>query len=193
MKRRILGSLLLVAVAAAAVILYRGLPVWKRPAAPVQNAALQAKSQQSVPHKPQVSEEHEAKVLAMALQKKPGHTPVLFKLAMIESGEGHLQDAARHLREIVHREPGNSEARLELGRVLFQLGDIQGAVEQNEEILKTHPAYEDALYNLGAIYGNLGNKERAAEYWKRLIALDPRSEGGQKAKQMLSQLQTGAP
>ncbi len=193
MKIRLLMSLIVVCAAAGMVILYRGFPARVKPVASVPAHAIQAAAQPSFQSKQRASDEHEAKVLAMALEKKPGHTPVLFKLAMIEVGDGRLQDAEKHLQEIVHKEPGNPEAKLELGKVLFQLGDVQGALEQTEEILKSHPTYEDALYNLGAIYGNLGNKERAAEYWGRLIALDSRSESGQKAKQMLSRLQAGTP
>jgi tetratricopeptide (TPR) repeat protein len=192
-KVRLFKICLIMLGAAAAVILYRGLPSRVRPSPP----AARAPREVEVPQTPKAagisSEEHEAKVLAMALQKNPGHTPVLFKLAKIESDEGRYQDASRHLREIVGKEPGNAEARLELGKVLFQVGDVQGAIEQNEAILKGHPDYADALYNLGAIYGNIGNRERATEYWKRLVALDPHSDSGRKAEQMLGRLRTSAP
>ncbi|HYK91505.1 MAG TPA: tetratricopeptide repeat protein, partial [Acidobacteriota bacterium] len=189
MKSRLLKSLLLIVAAAGIVITYRRFSTEKSVPTPVPKPPEAAKASEPAANK-LPGDAHEAKVLAMALEKKPGHTPVLFKLAKIESDEGHFHDAARHLQEIVRREPHNSEARLELGKVLFQTGDVQGAIQQTEEILKTNPSYGDALYNLGAIYGNLGNRERAAEYWKRLIALDPGSENGRKAKQMLGQLQT---
>ncbi len=137
------------------------------------------------------SDEHQMKVLALALQKKPGHTPVLLQLAQLESQKGKLADARGHLEEILRSEPGNQQARLELGRVLFQLGDVQGAISQTEEILKAHPSDPDALYNLGAIYGNLGNRERAEEYWKRLLTAAPESDSGKRARQMMTQLEAG--
>ncbi len=195
-KARVIKTLLLAAAAAVAVILYRGFPVRVGSATSHHSTPLHQTLTQhtSIDHaKAPESDTHALKVLAMALEKKPGHTPVLFKMAKMESDEGHYQEAALHLRQIVQREPGNPEARLELGKALFQLGDVQGAITQTEEILKTHPTYEDALYNLGAIYGNLGNRERALSYWKRLAALDPRSESGQKAQQMMSKLQPDTP
>jgi hypothetical protein len=38
--------------------------------------------------------EHELKALAVQLEKKPGHTPVLMRMAQIERGRGRLDDAA---------------------------------------------------------------------------------------------------
>jgi Flp pilus assembly protein TadD len=138
---------------------------------------------------PQAAAGHQIKVLAKALAENPGHTPVLLQLAKLETEKGNYPDAVLHLREILVREPDNAEARLELGKALYQKGDLRGALDQTQEILKKHPSHPDALYNLGAIYGNLGNTERAAEYWKRLIALDPNSESGRRAQQMLPQLE----
>jgi tetratricopeptide (TPR) repeat protein len=132
--------------------------------------------------------EHDLKVLEMALTKKPGHTPVLMQMAKLEEGKGSLDKATEHLREIVKQEPGNLEAKLELGRVLYQRGDIQGALDQTQAILKAQPNNPDALYNLGAIYGNLGNAKLAREYWGRLVAIDPKSDSGKRAQQMMTQL-----
>ncbi len=131
---------------------------------------------------------HEEKVLEMALTKKPGHTPVLLKLAKLASDSGRYKEAEDHLREVLSHEPDNTDARLELGKVLYQEGDIEGAIKETSEILKTHPTHADALYNLGAIYGNLGNSGRAREYWDRLIAADPQSESGKRAQQMIALL-----
>jgi tetratricopeptide (TPR) repeat protein len=131
---------------------------------------------------------HDLKVLEKALTKKPGHAPVLMNMAKIEEEKGRLDEAAKHLKEIVDQESGNLEARLELGRVLFQRGDVQGALDQTQAILKVQPGHPDALYNLGAIYGNLGNAARAREYWERLISLAPQSESGKRAQRMLPQL-----
>jgi tetratricopeptide (TPR) repeat protein len=137
-------------------------------------------------------DQHDLKVLEMALTKKPGHTPVLMQLAKLEEEKGNLDKAAEHLQEIVKKEPGDLAARLELGRVFYQRGNIQGALDQTQAILKVQPNNADALYNLGAIYGNLGNAKLAREYWGRLIAIDPQSESGKRAQQMMAQLSTAS-
>jgi tetratricopeptide (TPR) repeat protein len=136
---------------------------------------------------------HEAKVLTMALQKKPGHVPVLLQLAQLESTKGQFKEAEGHLQQIVNAEPENIDARLELGKTKFQLGDVAGALENTLAILKLNPTQPDALYNLGAIYGNLGDKKRALEYWNRLLSTAPNSESGKQAQQLIGQLQMSTP
>ncbi len=190
LKVRFLKGLLLVVALAAAALLYRYWPDARTPQASFLPGSPAAPQAQPKPLSP--GSDHDLKVLEMALQKNPGHTPVLMQMANLESSKGRYQDAERHLQEILRREPDNAEARLELGRVMFQLGDVQGAIEQTESILKKQPSNSDALYNLGAIYGNLGNKERAAVYWQRLISVDPQSASGKLAQQMMSRLQTQA-
>jgi tetratricopeptide (TPR) repeat protein len=136
---------------------------------------------------------HEEKVLNLALQKKPGHAPVLLQLAQLESAKGQFKEAEGHLQQIVNAEPANIAARLELGKLKFQLGDVAGALENTLAILKLNPTQPDALYNLGAIYGNLGDNKRALEYWNRLLSTAPNSESGKHARQLIGQLQKSTP
>jgi tetratricopeptide (TPR) repeat protein len=137
---------------------------------------------------PPTSVDHEARMLASELKKKPGHVPILLRLARIASDSGHPAEAIARLEEALRHEPGNVEARLDLGKLLFEQGNIQAAVEQNEAILKSKPDHPDALYNLGAIYGNIGNASRAGQYWRRLLAASPESESGRRAGRMLALL-----
>jgi tetratricopeptide (TPR) repeat protein len=142
--------------------------------------------------KPAVPNDHEAKMLAEELKRKPGHVPVLFRLAQLSEESGHPQDAARYLREAVQQEPDNADARLELGKVLFETGDVGGALEQTRKILDKQPDQADALYNLGALYANLGNADLARQYWQRLVQSSPDSESGKKAKESLNRLMAQA-
>jgi tetratricopeptide (TPR) repeat protein len=134
------------------------------------------------------SPEHELKALAMQLEKKPGHIPVLMRMAQIERDKGDLEEAAGHLREAVKNEPTNQDAHLELGRVLYERKDVDGAMAETEKVLNLNPRQVDALYNMGAIYANLGNAERARTYWAKAVEADPRADSALKAKQGLTKL-----
>lgn len=137
---------------------------------------------------PAVPNDHEAKMLAEELKRKPGHVPVLFRLAQLSEESGHPRDAARYLREAVKQEPDNADARLELGKVLFETGDVAGAVDENKKILDKQPDQADALYNLGAVYANVGNADLARQYWSRLVQASPESESGKRARDSLGKL-----
>ncbi len=140
------------------------------------------------PAAPSAIDEHELRTLHQALQKKPDHTPVLIRLAVLAAAKGRSVEATEYLKEALRHDPESAEARLELGRVLFNSGDLEGAIEETQKILKKQPKNPDALYNLGAIYGNLGNREMAEKYWRALVAASPESESGKLARTSLSQL-----
>jgi cytochrome c-type biogenesis protein CcmH/NrfG len=134
------------------------------------------------------SPEQEMQALQMHLQTKPGHTPILFRMAQLSREMGKTSEAAEHLREILRLEPGNLGARLELGRALYEMGDVDGAVQETKTILEQEPRHVDALYNLGAIYANLQNNDLARQYWTQAVNSDPQSESGQNAQRGLRKL-----
>lgn len=138
------------------------------------------------------SPEHELKELAVQLQKKPGHMPVLLRMAQLEREKGALDDAAGHLQEAIKNEPTSQDAHLELGRLLYERNDVTGAIAETEKVLVLNPNQVDALYNMGAIYANLGNRERARSYWSRAVATDPASDSARKARDGLMRLGGGS-
>ena len=142
----------------------------------------------SAPPKVADNPEHELKELEVQLEKKPGHTPVLLRMAQLEREKGALDDAAGHLREAIKNEPSSQEAHLELGRLLYERQDVGGAIAETEKVLALNPKQVDALYNMGAIYANLGNVERARSYWSRAVGADPAAESSRKAQDALKKL-----
>ena len=152
----------------------------------------EAPSQPKRPASLQDNPVHELKELAVQLQKKPGHLPVLMRMAQIEHDQGKLPEAAAHLREAVVSEPANADAHLELGRVLYETGDRSGAQRETEQAVAINPKHVDALYNLGAIHANLGETDRARSYWEKAVASAPESESGKKARDGLARLRSVA-
>jgi len=132
--------------------------------------------------------DHELKELAVQLQRKPGHTPVLMRMAQIEREKGKLDDAIGHLQEVVKNEPANAGAHLELGRILYEKGDLGGGIAETEKVLQIDPKQVDALYNLGAIYANLGNPQRARSYWVRAVEADANAESSKRARDGLAKI-----
>lgn len=141
------------------------------------------------PHQdPAQNSDHERKVLQSQLEKKPGHVPVLLRMAELAREAGKPAEAVKHLREAVGAEPGNQEARLELGRALYESGDPQAAIRETSQILKSNPNDTDALYNLGAIYANVGDFSNAVKHWQDAIQAGAESESGKRAKESLTQI-----
>lgn len=135
--------------------------------------------------------EHELKELEVQLQKKPGHMPVLLRMAQLERDKGDLDDAAGHLQDAIKSEPSNADAHLELGRLLYERNDVGGAIAETEKVLALNPKQVDALYNMGAIYANLGNAGRARSYWQQAVAVNATADSGRKAREGLTKLGGG--
>ena len=132
--------------------------------------------------------EHELKELSVELEKKPGHSPILMRMAQLERDKGQLDDAAGHLREVVKDEPSNQAAHLELGRILYEKKDIGGAITETQKVLELNPKQVDALYNMGAIYANMGNARQARSYWSKAVEVNPAADSSKKAREALTKL-----
>ena len=131
---------------------------------------------------------HEKAFLAAELSKKPGHAPVLLRLAQVEREMGQLAEARKHLEQAIAGNENLTEARIELSRVAYEMGDVTTALEQNRAVLRQDPRQTDALYNLGAISANLGNLEQARKYWKDAVAAGAGTASGRKSAEALRTL-----
>jgi tetratricopeptide (TPR) repeat protein len=141
-------------------------------------ASVPAATQPAVPPNPA----HERAALEEELKRKPGHPPILLRLAEMEREAGKPSGAVPYLRQILDQDSKNEEARLELGRTLYDSGDIEGALKETKQLLADHPNQVDGLYNLGAIYANQNRFDLAREYWSKAVASDPLSDSGSRAK-----------
>ena len=128
------------------------------------------------------------KALEQELAKKPGHPPILIRMAQISGELGKASDAISYLQQLLKADPGNVDGRLELSRLLYETNDVQGSLRETLKILETNPKQVDALYNLGAIYANLNNAALARTYWSRAVSSDPNSDSGKRAREGLERL-----
>ena len=85
MRRQLLKGTLLLTIASIAAGLYLGMER-KEPNIGLLEAAHRAAD------RPIYDGQHERDLLKKVLEKNPSHTPVLFRLAEIESEDGHLQE-----------------------------------------------------------------------------------------------------
>jgi len=137
---------------------------------------------------PAADRAHELKALQQELEQKPGHAPILLRMAQISSELGKRADAISYLQQLVKADPKSVDGHLELGRLLYENKDVEGSLRETLKILDINPKQVDALYNLGAIYANLNNAQLARTYWNRAVASDPNSDSGKRARDGLNKL-----
>jgi tetratricopeptide (TPR) repeat protein len=149
-----------------------------------ESSPAKTETQSAVPQNPA----HERAALEEELKKKPGHPPILLRLAELERDAGRPAGAVPYLRQILEQDSKNEDARLELGRALYDTGDVEGSLKETQQLLADHPNQVDGLYNLGAIYANQNRLDMAREYWSKAVAAAPTSDSGARARESLAKL-----
>ena len=74
-----------------------------------------------------------------------------------------------------------------MGVCYNDMGDLEEAKKQIGLALQREPKHVFAHFNLGIVYLRSGDVEKANERFKKVIALDPKSEIAQRAQQLLAQ------
>lgn len=88
-------------------------------------------------------------------------------------------------------QPKNVDARVDYAIVLLKLGEqgnpilSQQAVSEMRRAVEDDPTHQKATVNLGILYMQIGRVEEAHQLWQRALALDPHSEAGRKAKELI--------
>lgn len=131
---------------------------------------------------------HEKAALQEELKRKPGHSPILLRLAELEKSAGHNKESIEYLRQAVKLDTKSVDASLELSRALYESGDVEGALAESKRLIGDQPNQVDALYNLGAIYANQNQLTLARQYWTQAAAAAPETESGKRAKDGLAKI-----
>ena len=72
-----------------------------------------------------------------------------------------------------------------MGVCYYQLGDTDSAIKTMESAVKMKPDHQIANFNLGIVNSAAGNHDKALEWWRKAVKIDPNSNIGKKAKDLL--------
>ena len=84
------------------------------------------------------------------------------------------------------KNPKDTDARVDMGVCYFNLQDYANAIAEMETALTYNPNHQIAHLNLGVVNLSAGNLEKSKEWLKKAVALNPTSEVGVKAQQLLN-------
>ncbi|MDP1994604.1 MAG: tetratricopeptide repeat protein, partial [Ignavibacteria bacterium] len=80
----------------------------------------------------------------------------------------------------------NADVLVDMGVCYFDLQKYDEAIPLMEKAIKTNPVHQIAHMNLGIVNLAKGNIEKSKEWLQKAVAIDPNSEIGRKAKQLLT-------
>ena len=107
--------------------------------------------------------------LEHALSLNPHLARAHFFYAKMLRNEGHYDEAAEHLREVLAQYPRDRVARDELGRIYFLQRRYADAVKEFAATLAIDPEDLEANYNLMLCNTGLGRPDVASEFQKRYL------------------------
>jgi tetratricopeptide (TPR) repeat protein len=125
--------------------------------------------------------ELEAKVKA-----NPNDHQLLLELAHSRMDAGFYEQAIQNYKTYLEHHPDDADVRIDMGVCYFNLRDFNTAITEMEKALKYQPKHQIGLLNLGVVNLNAGNLEKAKEYFKKAVEINPNTEAGKKAQQLLT-------
>jgi tetratricopeptide (TPR) repeat protein len=153
----------------------------KRPAAvPVQTQAGQ-QANGAMPLPPEIQE------LENNVEANPDDMNLTLQLANALHDALQYEKAVQYYKVYLKMNPKNADARVDLGICYKEMSKFTEAENEMKTALHYVPNHVYAHFNLGIVYLSEGNLEESNTWLKRTVALDPNSEVGKRARQLLTQ------
>ncbi|MFN0156756.1 MAG: hypothetical protein ACKVRP_01635 [Bacteroidota bacterium] len=144
---------------------------------------------------------HDIERLEKAANENPNDAAALLQLA------NRLHDAALKERSLLAKtiatytrylemRPEDPNARVDLGICYFEMGRSDStqagryfsmAINEMESTIKANPTHQSAAFNLGIVTLFAGNTTQSTSWFKRAVEINPESDLGKRAKNLLEQ------
>jgi len=124
--------------------------------------------------------------LEAKIKQNPENYTSLLQLAHLKNDSGLFEAAIQNYKTYLDKNPKDADARVDMGVCYFNLQDFPNAIKEMETALKHVPNHQIAHLNLGVVNLSAGNIEASKQWLKKAYDLNPTSEVGKKAEQLLN-------
>ncbi|MBI5464666.1 MAG: tetratricopeptide repeat protein [Ignavibacteriales bacterium] len=148
----------------------------------------QAQNQpQAAPQGPNMAAIGELNDLESQVKANPANMRLTLQLANLLHDNRFWEKATIYYKTYLAKNPKDVNARVDLGICYKELGNTGEARNQMQQALKFEPKHLFAHFNLGIVALTEGNLQESNAWFKKTVEIDPNSETGQRAKQLISQ------
>jgi tetratricopeptide (TPR) repeat protein len=169
-----------IAVIALAIVAYAVL-VEKRPGVD----AVQQQANQPISASMQLPAEIQE--LENSVAANPDDMSLTLQLANSYHDRLLYEKAIPYYKTYLIMDPKDADARVDMGICYKEIGNFKEAENEMKTALRYVPNHLNAHYNLGIVYLSEGNIQESNTWFKKTVALDPASEVGKRAQQLLTQ------
>ena len=124
--------------------------------------------------------------LEAKIKQNPEDYKSLLELAHLKNDSGLFDAAIVNYKTYLEKNPKDADARVDMGVCYFNLQDFPNAIKEMETALKYVPDHQIAHLNLGVVNLSAGNIDVSKQWLKKAYDLNPTSEVGKKAEQLLN-------
>ena len=124
--------------------------------------------------------------LENAVIANPDDLESALHLAHLLQDSGLYEKAITNYKKYLAKNPENADSRVDMAICYYNLGDNTTAISEMETALKYQPKHQIAHLNLGIVNLAARNIEASKEWFRKTVELDPNSEAGKRATELLS-------
>lgn len=124
--------------------------------------------------------------LETVIKNNPKDGTTILELAHLKNDAGMFEQAIVSYKQYLSLVPKDADARIDMGICYYSLQNYDSAISEMEEALKNNPKHQIGLLNLGIVNLAAGKMEKSQEWLKKAVEIDPNSEYGKKAQELLS-------
>jgi len=128
---------------------------------------------------------NEIKSLEVEIKSHPENLGALLSLSHLLNDSGFYGKAIENYKKYLNKSPNEVDVIIDMGVCYFQLGDHDSAIKAMEKGILINPKHQIAHFNLGIVNSSKGDIIRSQEYFRKAIKIDPNSDIGIKAQNLL--------
>lgn len=120
------------------------------------------------------------------LQTDPKNKEVLLKLANLKNDSGFYEQAILLYNRYLDILPSDPDARIDMAVCMYNLTKYDQAILELKKALEYKPDHQIGYLNLGVVNLTVGNIAEAKKWFQLAVELNPSTEVGKRAKELLN-------
>lgn len=120
------------------------------------------------------------------INANPDDLESILHLGHLQQDAGLSEKAIINYKKYLTKFPENADARVDMAICYYNLGDYTTAISEMETAIKYQPKHQIAYLNLGIVNLAAQNIEASKAWFKKTAELDPNTEVGKRAQELLS-------
>ena len=127
----------------------------------------------------------DATLYTFRLFNQQGESVSFHRLDKLAQDAGLSEKAISNYKKYLAKFPEDADARVDMAICYYNLNDYNTAISEMETAIKYQPKHQIAYLNLGIVNLAAKNIEASKEWFKKTVELDPNSEAGKRAAELM--------